>query len=78
MNKRWRSSVVLILVGILCGNAVAAARPNFIFIQGEAQGWASMSVQLDPDHPESRSFLREISTGFRLTQRLHLKWNPST
>lgn len=34
--------------------------------------------ELSADHPESRSFLREISTGFRLTQRLHLKWNPST
>eukprot|EP01043_Picozoa_sp_COSAG02_P048656 COSAG02_NODE_4801_length_4960_cov_3.266406_9_plen_73_part_01 len=30
--------------------------------------------ELSADHPESRSFLREISTGFRLTQRLHLKW----
>ena len=34
--------------------------------------------ELSADLPESRSFLREISTGFRLTQRLHLKWNPST
>jgi hypothetical protein len=34
--------------------------------------------ELSAVHPESRSFLREISTDFRLTQRLHLKWNPST
>lgn len=33
----------------------AAGRPNFVFIQGEGQGWASTSVQLDPDVPESKS-----------------------
>jgi arylsulfatase A len=30
-------------------------RPNFVFIQGEGQGWASTSVQLDPNEPESKS-----------------------
>ncbi len=33
----------------------AAERPNFVFIQGEGQGWASTSVQLDPAVPESKS-----------------------
>ncbi|MCA9138077.1 MAG: sulfatase-like hydrolase/transferase [Planctomycetales bacterium] len=33
----------------------AAERPNFVFIQGEGQGWASTSVQLAPDVPESKS-----------------------
>ena len=33
----------------------AADRPNFVFIQGEGQGWASTSVQLDPDVPKSKS-----------------------
>lgn len=46
----------------VCGMAVANAfgqvaskRPNFIFIQGEAQGWASMSVQMDDRVPNSVS-----------------------
>ncbi len=30
-------------------------RPNFVFIQGEGQGWASTSVQLDPNEPEAKS-----------------------
>lgn len=29
--------------------------PNFVFILGEGQGWASTSVQLDPQIPESKS-----------------------
>ncbi len=33
----------------------AAAPPNFVFLQGEAQGWTSMSIQLDPDNPASKS-----------------------
>jgi arylsulfatase A-like enzyme len=32
-----------------------AVAPNFVFIQGEGQGWASTSVQLDPKVPESKS-----------------------
>ena len=55
MMKQRYLGVMLMTVSFLCGNAAVAAQPNFIFIQGEAQGWASMSVQLDPDHPESRS-----------------------
>ncbi|MDP6720623.1 MAG: sulfatase-like hydrolase/transferase, partial [Pirellulaceae bacterium] len=32
-----------------------AGKPCFVFIQGEGQGWASTSVQLDPSEPESKS-----------------------
>ena len=39
-------------IAVLCQ---AAERPNFVFIQGEGQGWASTSVQLDPTVPESKS-----------------------
>jgi arylsulfatase A len=35
--------------------ARAAAPPNFVFLQGEAQGWSSMSIQLDPENPASKS-----------------------
>jgi arylsulfatase A len=31
--------------------ATAPARPNFIFIQGEAQGWSSLSVDMDGKPP---------------------------
>ena len=55
MMKQRYLGVMLMTVSFLCGNAAVAAQPNFIFIQGEAQGWASMSVQLDPDHPDSQS-----------------------
>lgn len=34
---------------------LTADQPNFVFIQGEGQGWASTSVQLDPDEPGSKS-----------------------
>ena len=46
----------------VCGMAVANAfgqvtskRPNFVFIQGEAQGWTSLSVQMDDRVPNSVS-----------------------
>ena len=35
--------------------AHAADRPNFVFLQGEAQGWSSMSIQMDPNNPASKS-----------------------
>ena len=34
---------------------VTSKRPNFIFIQGEAQGWASLSVPMDDRVPNSTS-----------------------
>ena len=46
----------------VCGMAVANAfgqvtskRPNFVFIQGEAQGWTSLSVPMDDREPNSAS-----------------------
>lgn len=35
--------------------ARAASPPNFVFLQGEAQGWSSMSIQMDPNNPASKS-----------------------
>jgi arylsulfatase A-like enzyme len=35
----------------------AEQRPNFLIILGEAQGWASCSVQMDDTEPESKSAL---------------------
>ena len=36
------------------GGVAEVARPNFIVIMGEAQGWASMSVELDDAVPGSK------------------------
>ncbi len=44
---------VLILLAALV--ASAAGEPNFVFIQGEGQGWNSTSVRMDPEVPESRN-----------------------
>lgn len=33
----------------------AAPRPNFVFILGEAQGWAALSTQMDRNNPRSKS-----------------------
>ena len=30
-------------------------KPNFVFLLGEGQGWNSLSVEMDPDVPESKS-----------------------
>ena len=32
-----------------------AARPNFVFILGEGQGWTSLSTQMDANNPRSKS-----------------------
>jgi arylsulfatase A-like enzyme len=45
---------------LLLGSDANASRPNFVFIQGEGQGWASTSIQLDPSEPDSKS--RSFST----------------
>ena len=42
--------------------AVAENHPNFIFIQAEAQGWASMSIESEAGNPESKSDLFETPT----------------
>ena len=36
-------------------NAANTARPNFIFVLSEAQGWTNSSVQMDVNVPNSRS-----------------------
>ncbi|MGB0578317.1 MAG: sulfatase-like hydrolase/transferase [Limisphaerales bacterium] len=33
----------------------AATRPNFVFIQGEGQGWTSLSIEMDANEPRSKS-----------------------
>ena len=43
------------MLALTATTAHSAKRPNFVFLQGEAQGWTSMSVQLDPDNPASKS-----------------------
>ena len=40
---------------VFTSSSFAADRPNFVFIQGEGQGWASTSIQIDPHEPESKS-----------------------
>lgn len=49
----------LVLLAWLIASALSAAdqRPNFVVIMGEAQGWASCSVQMDDTVPESKSEL---------------------
>ena len=37
---------------LVATSAVAAQKPNFLIIMGEAQGWASLSVPLDDRNPE--------------------------
>ena len=49
MNTR----AILFLAAILA--ASAHGKPNFVFIQGEGQGWSSTSVRMDPDIPQSRN-----------------------
>ena len=43
----------LCLILLFAALASAADQPNFVFIQGEGQGWNSTSVRMDPDLPES-------------------------
>ena len=50
-----REPLVLFLSIVGVTSVSASDRPNFVFIQGEGLGWASTSVQLDPNEPESKS-----------------------
>jgi len=51
-----REAIVRIcIVTCMAAGSYAGNQPNFVFIQGEGQGWASTSVQLDPDEPASMS-----------------------
>ncbi|MBT6486601.1 MAG: sulfatase-like hydrolase/transferase [Planctomycetaceae bacterium] len=61
-----------LLVVLLCSSSPAAdtkdqrGRPNFIFVLGEAQGWASMSVETDAGNLQSKSDFFETPTLERL------------
>ena len=55
----------------LATTAHAADRPNFVFLQGEAQGWSSMSIQMDPNNPESKSYFFHTPSLARLGRRWH-------
>lgn len=57
-KKAWATAWLAWLA--MCARLLAAgadARPNFILIMGEAQGWASSSVQMDDAVPGSKSSL---------------------
>ena len=60
MKRTLCSLLVLFFASPLCDANESSGAPNFVFIQGEGQGWASTSVQLDPNEPESKS--RSFST----------------
>ena len=49
--------IALPAVLVAVAGAVDSARPNFVVIMGEAQGWASSSVQMDDAVPGSKSTL---------------------
>ena len=54
--KRKLCFLMLIFVALAhCKANENPTRPNFVFIQGEGQGWASTSVRIDPNEPESKS-----------------------
>lgn len=50
-------SVVVLLALVSCGYSYAqnTKQPNFVFFLGEGQGWASTSIQIDPNEPQSKS-----------------------
>ncbi len=54
-------TLLLALVGVSVSEAVkphngqAERLPNFVFILGEAQGWAALSTQMDRHNPRSKS-----------------------
>ena len=60
MKRTLCSLLVFFFASPLCDANESSGTPNFVFIQGEGQGWASTSVQLDPNEPESKS--RSFST----------------
>lgn len=60
MRRTLCSLLVFFFASPLCDANESSGAPSFVFIQGEGQGWASTSVQLDPNVPESKS--RSFST----------------
>ncbi|MEO6741335.1 MAG: sulfatase-like hydrolase/transferase, partial [Chthoniobacteraceae bacterium] len=55
--KKMRAAAVLawLAMGAHLFGTGTDARPNFVIIMGEAQGWASSSVQMDDAVPGSKS-----------------------
>jgi len=45
-------SLLLLLAAVLTSSGTSAEKPNFVFILGEAQGWASLSVPMDDRYPD--------------------------
>lgn len=56
------------LLALTATAAHAVDRPNFVFLQGEAQGWTSMSIQMAPDNPASKSEFFHTPNLARLAQ----------
>ena len=52
------------LLALTATTAHSAKRPNFVFLQGEAQGWTSMSIQLDRTIRRLTSSTRRTSSGW--------------
>ena len=60
MKKMFPFLLRFIFLSVMLAMAASAAdpvRPNFVVIMGEAQGWASSSVQMDDAVPGSKSTL---------------------
>jgi arylsulfatase A len=55
MKIRLTTLLITVIALPYCKANDLSLRPNFVFIQGEGQGWASTSVQLDPREPGSKS-----------------------
>ncbi len=67
--------LILLLLGAGVSLAGQSARPNFVFLLGEGQGWNSLSVAMDPEVPESKSatfrtpnFERLAASGMRFAR----------
>ena len=57
MKRMFPSLLCVFGLCVTASAADAAGRPNFVVIMGEAQGWASASVQMDDAVPGSKSTL---------------------
>jgi arylsulfatase A len=66
----FRLNVVVVALCLSFGaGAVAAQRPNFLFIFGEGQGWTSTSVQMDDTLPASKGDIVRTPNLERLAAR---------
>ncbi len=57
------------LIFLVATLALGAERPNFVFIQGEGQGWNSTSVLMDPAVSESKNAYFRTPNLARLAER---------